>query len=352
MRGNAYSYFPELTSNSVRVELVSTSERPLSRLRRFRLRAEDARREVLVKTMKARPDRHDRPRLGGAPDSEALDARQHLALSGIHEHFRRLDDRRFGTVRPLDHVPELHALVMEFIAQPTLRQLLGRDSRLRRPFTHGALARGFRNAGAWLRSYHDAVMPGVDGMRSCDRSDVLRKYLEYAEYLGTATGDESFFSQAGGQATRVGETMLPPSLPSGVSHGDYAPRNVLVGPDQQVTIFDASARTKTPVYEDIARFTIALRMSATQVLTGGQAHGKSRITLYERSFLAGYFGDRQATPIAVSWYEALILLDKWAAFVAGRAPAGRTMPLDIRLSATNRAFKRETKRLLATLSRS
>ena len=63
--------------------------------------------------------------------------------------------------------------------------------------------------------------------------------------------------------------MLPADLPLGTSHGDYAPRNILVGAHGEVTVLDTLGRWRAPIYSDLGNFLFAIK--------AGRAHGEFRL---------------------------------------------------------------------------
>ena len=92
-------------------------------------------------------------------------------------------------------------------------------------------------------------------------------------------------------------TALPNDLPLGTGHGDFAPRNILVGPDNQIAVLDTVSRWQVPVYEDVAGFLVALKASKSQVYGRRWLYDTRVLQDYEHRFLLGYFG-QHALPVA------------------------------------------------------
>jgi hypothetical protein len=232
-------------------------------------------------------------------------------LSRIHNHFTERDDPRFGAVRILDYLPESRALVMEHVPHPSLSRLILKGCR---PVRRSAqIETAIRNAGSWLRVYHQ--LPGLAHTRDRHetREDFIHSLREFAGFLATTQRDAAGVENVATHVESLAHDILPDFLPLGMSHGDYAPRNVFVGPDEQVIVFDTLARWRAPIYEDIAHFLLALKLARPQVYSLGLAFNEKLIARFEQEFLRGYFQDETIPLGAIRLFEKLLLMDKWAA---------------------------------------
>jgi hypothetical protein len=239
---------------------------------------------------------------------------EHAALSAIHDHFESLHDPRFGTIRILDSLPNLRAIVMEEVGNPSFRQLFAKDNRLQLLFTSARSDLAFSNAGAWLRAYHS--LPNQAEARHTRRAEFIELISKFSDYLRSRLDGEPFFQNVASVTTAVALDVLPESLAVGLSHGDYAMRNILVGPRGRVTVLDALARWRTAIFDDIGYFLTNLKMIGPQVISQGLAFEPKLIAHYEHKFLVGYF-DHDPVPFRViRLYEILGLLDRWSASVA------------------------------------
>lgn len=322
---HAGRYFPDLADRCVDAHLVGRSARYRSTLYRFALTAGDARHDVVVKvTSGTGPRSHgadglivdlDRPRLVPPTAGEVRHKFEYRAATAAYEHFVAVGDARLTVVRTLDHLPELNALVAEFVEDRTLRDLVVRSVRLRSESGPLALESAFRNTGAWLREFHRITRLPADPLRSTGDS-VVACFDEVASFLADRTG------RAGGlfariqavTAERVPE-MFPGGVPLGLGHGDFAPRNVFIGCDGRVRVFDVLGRFRVPIYEDLAHFRIALRTAAVQMATFGRALKPDRLVRYEGGLVAGYFEDDAVPEPALALFELLVLLEKWGSVV-------------------------------------
>ena len=152
---HAAGYFGDLRDGPVHVRLRSQSARRRSRLYEFELEGGGHSHGVLVKVPQGRLE-------DASPDDmqDGKSGLEYATLSGIQGVFGRLNDRRFGAVRPLDLLPDQGALVMEKIAGAQLSRLVAEGHRLRRPLNPAATETAVRHAGAWLRTWHQLAALG------------------------------------------------------------------------------------------------------------------------------------------------------------------------------------------------
>jgi hypothetical protein len=288
-----------------------------------------------------------RPRLSPdlLPASEQT-ALEFAGLTAIHELFGG-GGPDFGTVRPFDHLTDDDVVLMEYVDAPTLRAVLARSSRLsprRRRSPHHRGEDAWWRAGAWLRSFQER-MPG-DGLpaRQATRDDVVDRFEAFGAFLAGRLG-----ARAAGDAARAGARLaadvLPDRLPLAVGHGDYAPRNVFLGGDGRLTVFDPLFRWRVPRHEDLCRFLVAARLQAVQVHTQGLAYDAPGLDRRERAVIEGYGSDSLRRP-ELRCLQLLITLDRWSALVDS---SSRSWPARLRKAPLYRAsgyLREETGRLL------
>ncbi len=304
-----------------------------------------------VKSRTANGQLGHRPHRFPPTDLETKFEFEHAALSAIHNYFESLHDPRFGTIRIVDSLPNLRAIVMEEVGNRSLRQLFAKENRLQLLFTSARSDVAFSNAGAWLRAYHS--LPNQAEARHTQRADFIELIVKFTDYLRSRLGAAPFFQNIASVTTAAALDVLPESLAVGLSHGDYAMRNILVGPRGRVTVFDALARWRTAIFDDIAYFLTNLKMIGPQVISQGLVFEPNLIKRYEHRFLAGYF-DHEPVPIQViRLYEILGVLDRWSASVArfDQHNAQRHAAMK-RLHHTlkDRFFKRRLRELLRAIS--
>ena len=84
--------------------------------------------------------------------------------------------------------------------------------------------------------------------------------------------------------------------------------------DRRLTVIDPMPRWKVPVYDDLARFLVGLRLIGLQVHTHGLAFGANTLDALEEASVAAYVGsDADRRPLRA--YQLLILMDKWTAML-------------------------------------
>lgn len=323
----AGTWFPELAGAPVDVGVTVLSARPRCSL--FRVRLSDARqaRQVVVKVRSDGPFAAGRPageRSGLVPDALPAAAQAAVEYAGLCAFATRFgDDPRFGVVRPRDHIAELDAVVMDHIDQPTLRRVLlagsrfsglPRDARLRRTSD-----RAWGNAGAWLRAFHASTGEFDTQPRNAVRDDVVRAFDDYVGFLDARVG-RGLPVDLHRRARAVLEQALPERLPTAVGHGDFAARNMFVDGAGRISVFDPLPRWRVPVYEDLSRFLVGVRLLGLQVHSHGIAYPEVTLARREGAFLDGYFGTDPPDRAAALAYQLLILLDKWSALVSRPRP--------------------------------
>jgi len=222
-------------------------------------------------------------------------------------------------VRPLACIPEDGTVVMELMAQETVKH------RLRHL---GATARGAsaeqvvatigHHAGRWLREYQSTAW---DDEPRHGRPDsigaALEKLDEMQAYLRRQGVDAHLLSEISARAVSAAEEssdrwVLVPC------HGDFSPRNVLYRDPGDLWVIDPMPRWSVPPWEDLARFRfeaqVLLESRYPSVLGGSQLGAQ-----LQRALVRGYAGDDGIPGPHAVLVEALVLLDGWCALAARRA---------------------------------
>jgi hypothetical protein len=258
------------------------------------------------------------PRLFAPPAIDDKAPQEHAALVAMHEHFGNVDDRRFAAVQPLAVFPEQRTVVMVHSPDPSLATLLGGS------FIGGSKGRleaAFRSAGAWLGEFHRLPLLPHTRTRQASRHAFVETISRAAEFVAEALDDPNVDSAAGKLVAAAEE--LPESLPLGLSHSDFAPRNVLVSADGRVSVIDTLGRWKAPIYEDIGHFLAAIETTEWQMLSQGWLWSPRTIGKLKAAFVAGYFADSAPPWRSMKLFEAQAALFKWASSISGlRQTAG------------------------------
>lgn len=323
IRSHAPRYYPALDSEKLGVQLLSKQERPSAMLYRFKVGNAAQNRSVFVKVplrltgngQKSR-NTYEKPQLFPKTEPRDMHWLHYTALKTIYDYYTDLDKEQLGAIRVLDYLPQYHAIFTEESSDPKLRDLFFRENRLRSPFGHARLAAAFQNVGMWLRLYQMMPKDQDVQVRHQGRSDYIEAITTITDFLAKTLKRDSFFKEIASRLIETAHETLPESLPLGLGHGDYAMRNILIGPNSRVTVLDTFAKWRAPVYEDIGYFLTDLKVSSPQVLSRGLAFSPNQLTTYEESFLKGYFGQDPIPYRTIRLYEALALIDKWSSRTA------------------------------------
>jgi aminoglycoside phosphotransferase (APT) family kinase protein len=346
-------WFPEISKPVVQFDPPRI--RPKGSLYPVRLGVEDPRPRILAKVRyddpsgpEPSPSPNARPRLHAVPVSAEEYTR--LEYSGLRAIEDAVGAREpdIAAVRALDVLPRDAVVLMEFVRGTTLRDALLADSRLRslaaRRHARSAPLSLWRTAGRWLRRFHDFAEFAERPASQATRDDVTSLYPQYGRYLGGRLGDPTV-EKIACAAGEFAASVLPESLPLVVGHGDFAPRNVLVVDHGALAVLDPMPRWRVPRFEDIARFTVGMRLVAPQIYSLGGAFSRSDLDRREAHFLAGYHGDEPIPVQAIRSYQALIVMDKWAALVSSQRASHSRFRRGV-FWAFNRYLRREASRLL------
>lgn len=344
LRPRLPEWYPDVAPDA-EMTVHQDDERAIARLIRLAVpRAAGDPIELVVKTDTPRDatDQDARPRL--VPMTDQADRREleFAALRLVEARLGEAADERLEAVRALGVLPVSNGLVMELFDSVPFHRLLarrvvgGRDA-----FGPTSVA---TLAGRWLRILHDTPSPGTL-VRQGDREEIVAAFEAYGSYLTAETGaDLAGIVRSGVAAAK----RLPDPLPTVLSHGDFAPRNILVGRAGTIAVIDLLARWSAPPWEDIATFLVALQTNRANAVTRGLLFGRTAQRL-EPAFLAGYFGSEPVPRDAILAYELLLVLDKWAARAHRSRALGRIRRVRERL--IDGHFEAHSRRLASRLDR-
>jgi hypothetical protein len=254
------------------------------------------------------PTTDERPRLVPVTVPGQRADLEYDALRLLEDRIATAGDQRFAPIRALAVLEGSRALVMEaFVGRPLHRLLL--KSTLRRvspALRPDALANA---AGAWLRLLHDTPSDDSRPIRQGSPEELAERFSAFGEFLARTARPHDFdrFVEIG-QAASASLQALPPAI----GHGDFAPRNILVDRRGRLAVIDLLARWRSPRYEDVAAFLVAMHTSRANAATQGLLFGRA-IDRLEPAFLAGYFGTEPVPRGEIRLFELLLLLDKWSA---------------------------------------
>jgi hypothetical protein len=326
----AATWFPGFGVGPVATSLVRLHERPRCYVYRFALSDGVGRREVVLKIRHSdaglrRAERFDdRPELTPqrtVPDRDAA----RCEFTGLQQAARAMegaDPVRFGVLRALAWMEDSAGIVMEYVDEPTLRQLLearwrrallGRTDAAEEELTWAAL-------GEWLRRFHAADAGESLPARMTRREELLDHVERSRDFLlraGAEPGSVRLLART--VAERAGE-VYPVELRTAAGHGDFTGQNVFVGPSGRITVFDPLPLWRVCVYEDLARLTMGVRLLSSQVMTHGRLLGEDLCDRWETRLLAAYAGDGAPAADELHLFQSALLMDRWSELL-GKRPA-------------------------------
>lgn len=351
----AAGWYPELGDTVTEVIVVSSSVRTRSHNHHLRIHAAGESRDVLAKVTSfdeapARAGaRQQRPMLGTPADFGEKHSLEYESLALAHHRIGESGDPRLASVRALAHIPERKTLILEYVDAPNLAALV-RSRSLRRTGSR-PLEPAFMHAGAWLRAYHN-LSKSPAGTRRSTRAEFIDDLESYRHYLANHGVGRRPPDELVDAIKAAAERALPEQPVLVLGHGDAAMRNVLVLPDDRVAMFDMLGRWAVPLYEDLAYFTLSVRLNGLQGATQGIAYKRTLLRRYEEAFLTGYFAGQSIPRAAIGAYQLLVLLDRWAARADVPLPPTwpRRGPHLVVERAMVAAFRREASRIIGELN--
>ena len=275
---------------------------------------------------------------------------EQAALVATEHHIRALADPRLTAVHVVGYLPADVGIVTTRLdahhLRDPIRRAITRRPRRRSGEVDEVLAATER-AGAWLRAYHSMQTPDA-AQRHASPASIAGWVSEVSTFLGQNLDEAAYFSALAARIDDRIRTDLPEPIPLALAHGDFAPRNVLVGRDGRVAAVDMAGAIRAPIYEDLAYYVSSIRTSMASVLAGPVLLDHSVIAGIEQALMAGYFGSETPHWKACRLYQVLLTLDKWwgspprlASTVGGRIVDRVATPI------AERALRAEVDRLLS-----
>lgn len=358
LRAHADRYCSRPTGDP-EVVLLRLRSRAAARLYWYRIGSGSTSRNVVVKVPGAPADAEvagqpRRPRMVEPPPLETKYVREHEALDLLQRHFSGLGDPRFGAVPLLGRIDPARAIVMGEVEGQSLNELVPQLSRIYPRPPSARLRPAIQSAGAWLRAYHQLNLEGAVP-RQASRQDFVTNVQRYCSHLGAILSRPGFFAGLADRLTTAAARLLPPELPLGLGHGDFAMRNVLVGQEGRIFVLDTTALWRTPVYADLAKFGLALRLSRAQTYSHGSAFSEESLRKSDRWLFEGYYGSQgghgsQPVPEErIRLYGILLLLDKWS-FELALPPCGPVVARMVRRRLVNSWYTRQARQMARELA--
>jgi hypothetical protein len=340
---HTHSWFPDQPHSGFEVKVLA--DRPTCALLTVHLdgRSTPAALAKLRRDSTGGPPGVTRPRLRKeAASAEELTLLEWAGLEAIHDACAGVQG--LDAARPLLLAREDAALVMSFVEAPTLRSVILGLSRFRPgQGRYDEAVTGCALAGRWLRVFQQSGLSSDAEsdrpIRQGTRAEVVEQLRAYGDFLGSRA-----WRRLASRGMELAGDVLPAELSVAVGHGDFAPRNVLLRRGR-LTVIDPLPRWRVPVYDDLCRFLVGVRLIGEQVHSHGLAFGSTTLDALEEAAVTASLGaDADRAPLRA--YQLLILMDKWTAMLDNprRDVRGRI----VRRSATlaDHRVRREAERLL------
>ncbi|MBN2471655.1 MAG: phosphotransferase [Anaerolineae bacterium] len=235
--------------------------------------------------------------------------REYTSIARIYNHFSAQDNPALQALRPGAYLPEINAVVMNFVPSSTLyesavtiRHLLSSKGRKRAlEYLHVA--------GQWLGWLHNLPTDNTAPVPADTLSAGLATLLASAEQLSTHTAGPQQLT--GWPSTLNILHTAKHNTPVWI-HGDFHMGNVLALPSNAILSIDAVLNTLDDPCVDIAKMIVDLRTRRWRLITQGKLPTDPFIEQLIASFLLGYqTHGKPLNPLILALYEGVYLLEKW-----------------------------------------
>ncbi len=301
---SAPRYFPEL-EEPFAIELRRSRELETSWIHEFAINTASSSKSIVAK-VRGIADRHRQGEWARMVPVAPLEDRlrcEFETLNAIHAHFSALSDDRFGSVRAYEMMPDISVMIMSHASAPSLHELASTPAA-------SDLLPCIRNAGAWLREFHNMPPPPHIIDHALEPGAVAKSVERSCEFLATQVGGKEFFRAVSARCSTLVAEILPSAPQPRIAHADFWMGNVLVDDNGRITVIDTPGVWRGSVYNDLSYFLYTLDPPLSPFRTR-LGSGRLKIADCRGAFLAGYFGDN-VPHAAIALYELQLLLFIWA----------------------------------------
>lgn len=336
---SAPRYFPEL-EGPFAIELLRTRELATSWIHEFAITTASGSRKVVAKVRGIADRRREGEWARMVPVAPLEDRLQceFDTINAIHAHFTALSDDRFGSVPAYEVMPDISVMIMAHASVPSLHELASTPAAT-------DLLRCFRNAGAWLREYHNMPPPPHVIDHALEPRAVAESVERSSNFLASQVGSRDFFSNVNARCSALVAEFLPHAPEPRMAHADFWMGNVLVDDDARVTVIDTPGVWRGSIYNDLSYFLYTLDPPLSPFRT---RLGSTRLKIADcrAAFLSSYFGD-DVPHAEIALYELQLLLFIWARTAATASFDGPGQFLyRTKLKVKNPLYRRAANRLL------
>jgi hypothetical protein len=233
--------------------------------------------------------------------------REYDSMVRVYEHFSLQDNPQLCALRPETYLPDINAVVMDFISSGTLYDSTVAPRHLITQTGRQAAIRRLRATGEWLRWLHMLPADLSPSVRSQGPADAYHNLLLEAERLRT------FGLSPLGLPRWASALDILKSAPLDQlvwSHADFHMRNVYVQPGETILSIDTALDHLDSPCVDLAKMIVDLQTRRVRILTQGLIPPYPLVKRLIAAFLEGY--GPAFNPLTLALYEGQYLLEKWA----------------------------------------
>lgn len=228
--------------------------------------------------------------LAAGPQADTGD--EFRALEAISAAVAAAGDPGLTAVVPVAYVPEVNAIVTERLRARPLHE------RIRRlPRSDSAAL--FRRAGRWLKAFHSIAGHALVPFGPAEAEDIER--------IAGTPGRSSALARAAEAVAATARALADRPVATGVLHGDFSMRNVLVTIDNRVAVVDPN-RYRGRNTRDAAHLLTEARLGRRQLATSGVMQRRARVEEWADAMRDGY---PDLDPVVLSYERAAAAIRKW-----------------------------------------
>lgn len=236
-------------------------------------------------------------------------ARLYAALSHYHQRSDR--DKGYTVPEPYGCIPELGAVIMEWVEGTTFSEILKKQQ-----FSTRKRHQEIRKVAGWLRWFHSQSELGRENVAESRQLDSIVKVFKERRALDkAATAHDPVLRRHLKMAGKHAGVLRGIETDSAILHGDFKPTNLLFSSSGAVVGIDFQGTRRGPVTQDIFRFLIDLDFYRNLVRRSYALSPGSRSNDFE-VFLSAY--DGQAASISRPAFVHLYFLAVLSALVHQR----------------------------------
>ncbi|NPV65558.1 MAG: phosphotransferase [Anaerolineae bacterium] len=233
---------------------------------------------------------------------------EYESLLRVYRHFLRQDDPHLRAVHPEAYLPDINALIMDFVpGQPLYDNNLSPRHLLSRQGMKQAMHM-LQRCGKWLHWLHELPVDNAPADRCFGPADSLAILLEHVQQLRACGVDLESWPLW--QPTLTALQQVSDDRQVWV-HGDLHARNFFLLPDQSVVSMDTALDRLDSPYYDLGKLVADLKSRRARLLSLATFPTPAMIDALSQAFLAGYFAGSQPEPLLLALYEGRFLLQKW-----------------------------------------